>query len=83
MAIVSVFIFFTHAKLWKDPLTGMSIGVAVVVVVFLTYFVLALAGFRVSAAGDTHAPRLLGWLVVTVVTVVVFALWFLLWARSR
>jgi hypothetical protein len=83
VAIGNAFILFTHPKLQEDLLRGASIGIAMVAIVFITYFVLGFAGFRVSVGGQVRVPRLISWLVVAVATLAVFGLWFYFWAHHR
>lgn len=46
-----------------------SIGAGLSAIVFLTYFILGLAGFRISAGGDVKVPRVYAWLLVASLTV--------------
>ncbi len=79
----AVILFLRWRRLAADPIAAVSIVTALTLVVFLTYFVLGLAGFRVSRNGVARVPRIVGWLIVTVVTVVVFGVLFYLLIPGR
>lgn len=67
-----------------EPIRRVSILVALTAIVFLTYFVLGLAGFRIQLDRDARVrvPRVIAWLIVACVTVVVFGVLFYLLLRG-
>jgi hypothetical protein len=67
-----------------DLIRDVAIGGGLVLVVFLTYFVLALAGFKASPQGVVDVPRPYAWLLVSAIVVLVFGvLFYMLLHRSR
>ena len=62
---------------------GIAIMGGVVLVVFLTYFVFALMGFKVSPQGVVDVPRVYAWGILCAIVISVFGvLFFLLLRRS-
>jgi len=86
VALASCFILLVRWRWFStNPISRISVVVALTAIVFLTYFVLGLAGYRVSLDRDARVrvPRLIAWLIVACVTVVVFGvLFYLLLRRS-
>jgi len=77
IAIATAFIIVTRwSKFANDPVAGMAIMSGLVLVVFLTYFVLAVTGFQSSPQGVVDAPRVFVWSVLCAIVVVVFGVLF-------
>ena len=60
------------------PTSALAIVAGLDLVVFLTYFVLALTGFKASPAGDVNVPRVYVWSLVGAVDVFVFGVLLIL-----
>ncbi len=58
-------------KLGGKRLDGSDVLVplALLAIVFMTYFILGIAGFRVHAGGEVRVPRAYAWLLVAVLTI--------------
>ena len=82
--IVGAYIVLTRwSKFADDPMAGIAIVSALVLVVFLTYFVLAMTGFKASPQGVVEAPRIYAYSVLCAIVILVFgALFYLLQLRS-
>jgi hypothetical protein len=82
--IVGAYIVLTRwSKVDDDPAAGIAIVSGLVLVVFLTYFVLAMTGFKASPQGVVEAPRIYAWSVLCAIVILVFgALLYLLQLRS-
>jgi len=63
-------------QLIDDPGAGIFAGAGLFLVVFLTFFILALAGFRPSAQGRVDVPRVYAWSLVVVIVALVFGVLF-------
>ena len=71
------------SKFADDPVAGIAIMSGLVLVVFLTYFVLALTGFKASPQGVVDAPRIYVWSVLGAIVILVFGvLFYLLYFRG-
>jgi hypothetical protein len=84
MVVLGAFILATRwSKFADDPTSGVAIMGGLVLVVFLTYFVLALTGFKVSPQGVVDVPRVYAWGILCAIVISVFGvLFFLLLHRS-
>jgi uncharacterized membrane protein YozB (DUF420 family) len=79
VALAGCFILLARwQSLSTEPISSISVVVALTAIVFLTYFLLGLAGYRVSLDrhARVHVPRVVGWLVVAVTTVITFGVLF-------
>jgi hypothetical protein len=82
IAVVVGFIFITRwSEFADDPIEGIAIGSGLVLVVFLTYFFLALTGFKASQQGVVEVPRVYAWLILSAIVVSVFVVVAYLLAR--
>jgi hypothetical protein len=64
------------------PLVGaLAVSLALTAVVFLTYFVLAVYGYKVDARGTVDVPKRYSWPLIGAVTVIVMAAAFYLASR--
>jgi hypothetical protein len=59
-----------------DAVSGVAIVAGLALVVFLTYFVLAMTGFTASPEGIVDAPRIYVWAVLCAIVVLVFGVLF-------
>ena len=84
MLIVSASIVVIRwSKFADDQVAGIATMSGLVLVVFLTYFVLAVTGFNASPQGVVDAPRIYAWSILGVIAVLVFGvLFYLLQLRS-
>jgi hypothetical protein len=84
IVIVGAYIVLTRwSKFADDPVMGIAIMSGLVLVVFLTYFVLAMIGFKASSPGVVEAPRIYVWSVLCAIVILVFGvLFYLLQLRS-
>jgi uncharacterized BrkB/YihY/UPF0761 family membrane protein len=84
MALAGALTLLTHwSKFADDRVVGVAVVSGLVLVVFLTYFVLALAGFKVSPRGVVEAPRLYAWSFICAIVIVVFGVLFYLLQLRR
>ena len=75
--ILSAFAFVVRwSKFADDPVLGLAIVGGLDLIVFLTYFVLGLTGFKGSPEGDVDAPRVYALPLVFAVVVLVFGVVF-------
>jgi hypothetical protein len=78
IVIVGAYIVLTRwSKFADDPVLG-AIMSGLVLVVFLTYFVLAMIGFKASPQGVVEAPRMYAWSVLGAIVILVFGVLFYL-----
>ena len=82
LVIIGAYIVVTRwSKFVDDPASGIiSVG-GLILIVFLTYFVLALAGFEPSPQGTVKVPRLFAWPLLCAVAIIVFGVLFYLLRR--
>ena|SRR5215831_18583427 len=67
----------THwSKVADDPRASIFACVGLVLIVFLTFFVLALTGFEESPQGVVDVPRVYAWSLLFVIVVLVFGVLF-------
>jgi uncharacterized membrane protein len=84
IAVVGALTLLTPwSKFADDRVAGVAIVSGLVMIVFLTYFVLALTGFTVSPWGDVEAPRIYAWPAVCAIVIFVFGLLFYLLQLRR
>jgi len=68
---------------FADPVAGIAVVSGLILIVFLTYFALALTGFRVSPRGIVDVPRIYVWSILCAIVVLVFgALFYVLRLRT-
>jgi hypothetical protein len=71
---------FVMAARWSkfadDPMTGIASVSGLVLVVFLTYFVLGVTGFKASPQGTVDVPRIYVWSVLCAIVILVFGILF-------
>jgi hypothetical protein len=72
--IVSIFIAGAHVLRGDRPLVvALAISLGLTLVVFLTYFVLALCGYKIDANGSVDVRKRYSWPLIGAVTVIVMA----------
>jgi hypothetical protein len=72
--IMAAVILVEHALTGDRPLiVGVFVSFGLTLVVFLTYFFLALCGYKVDAHGTVKVPRRYSWPLVLVVIVIIMA----------
>ena len=82
--IVFSFIFVTRwSKFVDDPMAAVAVFAGLVVVVFLTYFVLALTGFKASPHGAVSVPRVYVWSLICAIALLVFGVLFYFLLHGR
>jgi hypothetical protein len=79
MVVVSAFIVVTRwSKFADDPVAGIATMSGLLLIVFLTYFVLGVIGFKASPQGVVNAPRIYAWPVLCAIVILVFGVLFYL-----
>jgi len=76
LIVVALDLVAHRRQLADDPLSGIFAGAGLVLIVFLTFFVLALAGFKASPQGVVDVPRVYAWSLVFVILVLVVGVLF-------
>jgi len=71
---MATLILLEHALRADRPLiVGVFVSLGLTLVVFLTYFFLALCGYKVDPHGTVTVPRRYSWALVYVVIIVILA----------
>jgi hypothetical protein len=71
-----------HAQQSDDPMLHFAVAGGLILIVFLTYFLLGLTGFKASPRGSVNVPRVYAWSLVCAIVVLVFgALFYFLHTR--
>ena len=63
-------------KVADDPKAGLVAGVGLTLIVFVTYCVLGLAGFKASPLGAVNVPRVYVWSLLCAIAALVFGVLF-------
>jgi len=83
IVIAVALVFVTRwSKVTDDLRASLFAGVVLTLVVFLTYFVLGIAGLKPSPQGAVNVPRVYAWSLICAVSVLVFgALFYVVFVR--
>ena len=83
VTIAAYIVLTKWSKLVDDPVAGIFSISGPILIVFVTYFVLAMAGFKVSPEGGVDIPRIYAWPVLGAIFVLVFGAFFYLLELCR